>query len=39
MTEIAFTTWTTDGVLRHPSFEGIREDKPAQDVRREKAKA
>ena len=30
--EVAFTSWTTDGVLRHPSFEGIREDKAAEDV-------
>jgi bifunctional non-homologous end joining protein LigD len=30
--EIAFTEFTSDGVLRHPSFLGLREDKPATDV-------
>jgi bifunctional non-homologous end joining protein LigD len=30
--EISFTSWTEDGRLRHPSFEGLREDKPASDV-------
>jgi bifunctional non-homologous end joining protein LigD len=30
--EVAFTGWTRDGVLRHPSFKGLREDKPAEDV-------
>ncbi len=33
--EVAFTEWTDDGQLRHPSFQGIREDKPARQVRRE----
>ncbi len=33
--EIAFTEWTRDGRLRHPSFQGLREDKPADQVRRE----
>jgi bifunctional non-homologous end joining protein LigD len=36
--EVAFTTWTADHLLRHPSFEGVREDKPAKDVRREASK-
>jgi ATP-dependent DNA ligase len=27
--EIEFTEWTPDGRLRHPSFQGLREDKPA----------
>ena len=35
--EIAFTEWTTDGKLRHPRFEGLRTDKPAFDVVRERA--
>lgn len=35
--EIAFTEWTEDGHLRHPSFQGVREDKPARQVRREMA--
>ena len=33
--EIAFTEWTSDGVLRHPSFQGLREDKVPIDVKRE----
>jgi bifunctional non-homologous end joining protein LigD len=32
---VAFTEWTDDGRLRHPSFIGLREDKPARDVKRE----
>ena len=27
---------TSDGVMRHPSFEGMREDKKAKDVKRKK---
>ncbi len=34
--EIAFTEWTRDGTLRHPSFLGLRLDKPAKDVVRER---
>jgi bifunctional non-homologous end joining protein LigD len=30
--EIAFTEFTNEGILRHPSFIGLREDKPAKDV-------
>ncbi|GAA4034468.1 DNA ligase D [Sphingomonas rosea] len=30
--EIAYTEFTADGVLRHPSFLGLREDKKAKDV-------
>jgi bifunctional non-homologous end joining protein LigD len=33
--EIGFTSWTSDGLLRHPSFKGLREDKPAGQVKRE----
>jgi bifunctional non-homologous end joining protein LigD len=33
--EIAFTEFTDDGVLRHPSFMGLRDDKPASKVVRE----
>jgi bifunctional non-homologous end joining protein LigD len=33
--EIAYTEFTTDGILRHPSFIGLREDKPASQVVRE----
>lgn len=35
--EIAFAEFTSDGVLRHPSFVALREDKPASDVVREVA--
>ena len=34
--EISFTEWTQDGTLRHPSFQGLREDKNAADVVRER---
>jgi len=33
--EIAFTEFTSDGILRHPSFIALREDKPATEVVRE----
>lgn len=33
--EIEFTEWTDDGLLRHPSFQGLREDKPPEQIRRE----
>lgn len=33
--EVAFTEWTRDGRLRHPRFEGLRDDKPAREVVRE----
>jgi bifunctional non-homologous end joining protein LigD len=33
--EVAFTEWTKDGKARHPSFQGLREDKTAKDVVRE----
>ncbi|CAA9525504.1 MAG: DNA_ligase_IV_Ku-like [uncultured Solirubrobacteraceae bacterium] len=26
--EVEFTEWTTDGVLRHPSYKGLREEAP-----------
>ena len=32
---VNFTEWTRDGRLRHPSFQGLREDKPAGAVTRE----
>jgi bifunctional non-homologous end joining protein LigD len=34
--EVAFTEWTKDGRVRHPSFQGMREDKDARDVKKEK---
>jgi len=33
--EVAFTEWTEDGKIRHPSFQGLRDDKPASEIRRE----
>ena len=33
--EITYLTWTTDGLLRHTVYVGLREDNPATDVRRE----
>jgi bifunctional non-homologous end joining protein LigD len=35
--EIAFTEWTRDNNLRHAAYVGLREDKPAREVRRETA--
>ena len=37
--EVEFTEWTADGTLRHPSFEGLRADKPAAEVVREREAA
>lgn len=34
--EVAFAEWTDDGRLRHPSFKGLRTDKPARDIVRER---
>ncbi|TMH37880.1 MAG: DNA ligase D [Betaproteobacteria bacterium] len=34
--EVAFTEWTDDGTLRHPSFQGLRADKKATEVVRER---
>lgn len=35
--QIVFGSRTREGILRHASFQGLREDKPAQEVTREKA--
>ena len=35
--EIGFTEWTEDERLRHPRFLGLRRDKPAQQVTRERS--
>jgi len=35
--EITFSEWTNDGRLRHPSFQGLRADKPAAEITREQA--
>jgi bifunctional non-homologous end joining protein LigD len=34
--EIEFREWTRDGSLRHPSYKGLREDKDAREVVRER---
>jgi len=34
--EVAFTELTTDGIMRHPSFQGMRTDKKASSVTLEK---
>jgi bifunctional non-homologous end joining protein LigD len=33
--QIEFTERTRDGRLRHPSYQGLRDDKPAREVRRD----
>jgi bifunctional non-homologous end joining protein LigD len=33
--EVKFLTWTEDNLLRQVVYQGLREDKPASDVRRE----
>lgn len=35
--EVSFTEMTTDGIMRHPSFEAMRIDKKAEEVIRENA--
>lgn len=37
--EVAFTEWTGDGKIRHPSFQGLRADKKPRDVAREQPAA
>ncbi|MFJ7072010.1 non-homologous end-joining DNA ligase [Streptomyces sp. NPDC098781] len=34
--QIDFTEWTRDGMLRHPRYLGLRDDKAAEDVVRER---
>src|SRR5690606_36083748 len=36
--EIEFAAWTADGHLRHATFRGLREDKPAAEIIREAPK-
>jgi len=33
--EVAFTEWTDEGIIRHPSFQGLRDDKKPTEVVRE----
>jgi bifunctional non-homologous end joining protein LigD len=37
--EVSFTEWTPDGNIRHPTFKGLRADKPAKQIRRERQAA
>jgi len=36
--EVSFAEWTSSGSIRHSVFQGLREDKPAKGITREKAK-
>ena len=33
--QVGFSEWTSAGLLRHPRFIGLRDDKAAKEVRRE----
>jgi len=33
--DVRFTEWTEEGGIRHPTFLGLRDDKPPREVRRE----
>jgi bifunctional non-homologous end joining protein LigD len=35
--EVGFGEWTPDGNVRHPVFKGVRADKPAKSITRERA--
>ncbi len=37
--EVEFRSWTADRIIRHASFLGLREDKPAEEVVQEEPKA
>jgi ATP-dependent DNA ligase len=34
--EVAYLTWTADGLLRAVSYQGLRKDKPAKEARRQR---
>lgn len=33
--EVSFSEWTTDNIMRHPVFQGLRNDKEAKSVKKE----
>jgi bifunctional non-homologous end joining protein LigD len=35
--EVSFVEWTRDGLLRHPEFIGLRDDKSSREIRREES--
>jgi len=37
--EIRFAEWTQEGILRHPSFQSLRTDKPPTEIGRERAES
>jgi bifunctional non-homologous end joining protein LigD len=37
--QVHFATWSTDNLVRQAAFQGLREDKPASEVRREEPSA
>ncbi|TGQ34945.1 DNA ligase D [Mesorhizobium sp. M00.F.Ca.ET.216.01.1.1] len=37
--EVEFRSWTSDRIIRHASFQGLREDKPAEEIVQERPKA
>ena len=37
--QVEFSEWTNAGTLRHPSYKGLRDDKPPEDVIREEPAA
>ncbi len=39
LAEVAYAAITSDGLLRHPTFKGLREDKPASEVVLEQPRA
>jgi bifunctional non-homologous end joining protein LigD len=39
LAEVSFAEWTPDGQIRHASFIGLRDDKPAKVIVRERPKA
>jgi hypothetical protein len=37
--EVTYLEWTDDGLLRHVVYQGLRDDKPADEVRRDRPQA